>query len=63
MTNVCVWVSHRVVVYQNGTLHIAQVKQRNTGVYKCLARYGDDKHVHVEAELRISGERTIYILD
>ncbi|XP_056617372.1 inactive tyrosine-protein kinase 7 [Triplophysa dalaica] len=44
----------RVVVYSNGTLHITQVRQRNTGVYKCLARYGDNKHVHVEAELRIS---------
>lgn len=44
----------RVVVYSNGTLHITQVKQRNTGVYKCLARYGDNKHVHEEAKLRIS---------
>ncbi|XP_073729712.1 inactive tyrosine-protein kinase 7 [Misgurnus anguillicaudatus] len=44
----------RIVVYSNGTLHISQVKQRNTGVYKCLARYGDNKHVHVDATLKIS---------
>ncbi|KAK7149098.1 hypothetical protein R3I93_013186 [Phoxinus phoxinus] len=44
----------RVVVYANGTLHITQVKQRSTGVYKCVAQYGENKHVHVEAALRIA---------
>ncbi|KAK2896200.1 hypothetical protein Q8A67_010688 [Cirrhinus molitorella] len=44
----------RVVVYANGTLHISQVKQRSTGVYKCVAQYGENKHVHVEAALRIA---------
>uniref|UniRef100_A0A8C1L6B1 Protein tyrosine kinase 7 (inactive) n=1 Tax=Cyprinus carpio TaxID=7962 RepID=A0A8C1L6B1_CYPCA len=36
----------RVVVYANGTLHISQVKQRSTGVYKCVAQYGE-KQVHI----------------
>ncbi|XP_051773698.1 inactive tyrosine-protein kinase 7 isoform X1 [Ctenopharyngodon idella] len=44
----------RFVVYANGTLHITQVKQRSTGVYKCVAQYGENKHVHVEAALRIA---------
>ncbi|XP_058650800.1 inactive tyrosine-protein kinase 7 isoform X2 [Onychostoma macrolepis] len=44
----------RVVVYANGTLHISQVKQRSTGVYKCVALYGENKQVHVEAALRIA---------
>uniref|UniRef100_A0A8C1TUR1 Inactive tyrosine-protein kinase 7 n=1 Tax=Cyprinus carpio TaxID=7962 RepID=A0A8C1TUR1_CYPCA len=55
----------RVVVYANGTLHIAQVKQRSTGVYKCVAQYGE-KQVHVEAALRIAeiadmGERMFQV--
>uniref|UniRef100_A0A671PRM0 Inactive tyrosine-protein kinase 7 n=1 Tax=Sinocyclocheilus anshuiensis TaxID=1608454 RepID=A0A671PRM0_9TELE len=44
----------RFVVYANGTLHISQVKQRSTGVYKCVAQYGENKQVHVEAALRIA---------
>ncbi|XP_051508295.1 inactive tyrosine-protein kinase 7-like isoform X1 [Myxocyprinus asiaticus] len=44
----------RVIVYSNGTLRITQVKQRSTGVYKCVAQYGGNKHVQVEAELRIA---------
>uniref|UniRef100_A0A8C1YLK1 Inactive tyrosine-protein kinase 7 n=1 Tax=Cyprinus carpio TaxID=7962 RepID=A0A8C1YLK1_CYPCA len=44
----------QVVVYANGTLHISQVKQRSTGVYKCVAQYGENKQVHVEAALRIA---------
>lgn len=60
MTNlrVCVCVCDRVTVYANGTLHISQVKQRSTGVYKCVAQYGENKHVHVDAALRIAGETT-----
>ncbi len=54
---VCVCVCGRVVVYANGTLQISQVKQRSTGVYKCVAQYGENKQVHVEAALRIAGER------
>uniref|UniRef100_A0A9J8A7R4 Protein tyrosine kinase 7 (inactive) n=1 Tax=Cyprinus carpio carpio TaxID=630221 RepID=A0A9J8A7R4_CYPCA len=55
----------RVVVYANGTLHISQVKQRSTGVYKCVAQYGE-KQVHVEAALRIAeiadmGERMFQV--
>uniref|UniRef100_A0A8C2F7X8 Protein tyrosine kinase 7 (inactive) n=1 Tax=Cyprinus carpio TaxID=7962 RepID=A0A8C2F7X8_CYPCA len=62
---VCVCVYGRVVVYANGTLHIAQVKQRSTGVYKCVAQYGE-KQVHVEAALRIAeiadmGERMFQV--
>ncbi|XP_043110725.1 inactive tyrosine-protein kinase 7 [Puntigrus tetrazona] len=44
----------QVVVYANGTLHISQVQQRSTGVYKCVAQYGENKQVHVEAVLRIA---------
>ncbi|XP_026133517.1 inactive tyrosine-protein kinase 7 [Carassius auratus] len=55
-----------VVVYANGTLHITQVKQRSTGVYKCVAQYGENKQVHVEAALRIAeiadmGERMFQV--
>ncbi|KAI4885305.1 hypothetical protein NFI96_012264 [Prochilodus magdalenae] len=44
----------RVVVYNNGTLQITQVKNRSTGRYRCLARYGADKQVHAEATLHIA---------
>lgn len=45
----------RVVVYDNGTLQISQVQQqRSTGVYRCVAQYGEDRQVYVEASLRIA---------
>ncbi|KAK1791796.1 hypothetical protein P4O66_013777, partial [Electrophorus voltai] len=44
----------RVIVYNNGTLRITQVKPRSTGQYRCVARYGNNKQVHVEASLHIA---------
>ncbi|XP_066534980.1 inactive tyrosine-protein kinase 7 [Hoplias malabaricus] len=44
----------RVIVYNNGTLRITQVKNRSTGRYRCVARYGVDKQVHTEATLHIA---------
>ncbi|XP_062851477.1 inactive tyrosine-protein kinase 7 [Trichomycterus rosablanca] len=44
----------RVTVYNNGTLHITQVKVKSTGRYKCVAHYGNDKQVHAEAMLHIA---------
>ncbi|XP_076831299.1 inactive tyrosine-protein kinase 7 [Brachyhypopomus gauderio] len=44
----------RVILYNNGTLRITQVKPRSTGQYRCVARYGNDKQVHVEATLHIA---------
>ncbi|XP_047668610.1 inactive tyrosine-protein kinase 7 isoform X2 [Tachysurus fulvidraco] len=44
----------RVVVYDNGTLRITQVKPRNTGRYTCAVHYGTDKQVQVEATLHIA---------
>uniref|UniRef100_A0AAR2K603 Protein tyrosine kinase 7 (inactive) n=1 Tax=Pygocentrus nattereri TaxID=42514 RepID=A0AAR2K603_PYGNA len=44
----------RVTVYNNGTLRITQVKNRSTGRYRCLARYGADKEVHADATLHIA---------
>ncbi|TSK22649.1 Inactive tyrosine-protein kinase 7 [Bagarius yarrelli] len=44
----------RVVVYNNGTLRISQVKPRSTGRYTCVVNYGTNKQVQVEATLHIA---------
>lgn len=44
----------RVLVYDNGTLRITQVKPRNTGRYTCVVRYGTDRQLNVEATLHIA---------
>ncbi|KAF7710303.1 inactive tyrosine-protein kinase 7 [Silurus meridionalis] len=44
----------RVTLYDNGTLHISQVKPRNTGRYTCVAQYGTIHQVQVQATLHIA---------
>uniref|UniRef100_A0A3B1IRW7 Inactive tyrosine-protein kinase 7 n=1 Tax=Astyanax mexicanus TaxID=7994 RepID=A0A3B1IRW7_ASTMX len=44
----------RVIVYNNGTLRITQVKNRSTGRYRCVAHYGEDKQVDAGASLHIA---------
>ncbi|XP_016399012.1 inactive tyrosine-protein kinase 7-like isoform X1 [Sinocyclocheilus rhinocerous] len=44
----------RVFILSNGSLLITQVKQRNTGLYKCVARGPHGPPVSLEASLRIA---------
>ncbi|XP_060782200.1 inactive tyrosine-protein kinase 7 isoform X2 [Neoarius graeffei] len=44
----------RVIVYNNGTLRITQVKPRTTGRYTCAVHYGTPRQVQVEATLHIA---------
>ncbi|MGH0129944.1 UNVERIFIED_CONTAM: hypothetical protein FKN15_062672 [Acipenser sinensis] len=44
----------RVVLFNNGSLQITQVKTRNTGVYKCVAKGPKGNSAEVTATLRIA---------
>uniref|UniRef100_A0A8C1BK03 Protein tyrosine kinase 7a n=1 Tax=Cyprinus carpio carpio TaxID=630221 RepID=A0A8C1BK03_CYPCA len=45
---------HRKCIFYNGSLFITQVKQRNTGLYKCVAQGPRGPPVSLEASLRIA---------
>ncbi|XP_023652138.2 inactive tyrosine-protein kinase 7 [Paramormyrops kingsleyae] len=45
----------RVLLYSNGTLHIVQVKSRNTGLYQCVARGPRGPDVTLQAHLWLAG--------
>lgn len=48
----------RIFILSNGSLFISQVKQRNTGVYKCVAQGPRGPPVSLEASLILAGNNT-----
>lgn len=46
---------YSIFILSNGSLYITQVKQRNTGLYKCMAKGPRGPPVSLEASLRIAG--------
>ncbi len=55
------YLSYSIFILSNGSLFITQVKQRNTGLYKCVAQGPRGPPVSLEASLRIAGNNLRHI--